>query len=278
MVFGDPPFPQSWQVVHADGSVAARFGTWDHTITIFNQAFLRKTFLPDGPLWSHDGSKVFFVDDVTNPTGVSGTVSTSNIWVVNSDGTASNALSSITAANGHSIQPSLSPDGLKIAFASARALDGSNTANPFVTFNIWIMNADGTVATPLTKLTAAGASSISPVWSPDGSKLAFASARALDGSNASNLNATMNLWVMNADGTGAAPLTNQTAAGIFTENPAWSPDRSKLAFDSTRGLDGSDSVNAAANIWVILADGSGATAITKLSVSEADSFRPQWRP
>jgi len=115
------------------------------------------------------------------------------------------------------------PTAMTIAFGSARALDGSNAATPFSTTNIWVMNPDGTEATPLTSLTAGRANSVSPVWSPDGSKLAFASARALDGSNAATPFGTTNIWVMNPDGTEATPLTSLTAEGANSTGPAWEP-------------------------------------------------------
>ncbi len=70
------------------------------------------------------------------------------------------------------------------------------------------MKGDGTGWRPWTKPTAGGGNSLYPAWSPDGSKIAFLATRALDGSDAAG---SPNFWVINADGTGASPLTKLTA-------------------------------------------------------------------
>jgi Tol biopolymer transport system component len=179
--------------------------------------------------------------------------------------------------------PAWSPDGSKIAFASKRALDGSNAVNTHATQNVWVMNADGASPVPLTRLTASIGSFVdaSPAWSPDGSKIAFASARALDGSDASNTNSAANIWVMNADGSSPTPLTRLTAASADSLNPVWSPDGSKIAYLSARALDGSDAVNmpnGTQNIWVMNADGSSPAPLTRLTGELTDCLNPAWSP
>jgi Tol biopolymer transport system component len=73
--------------------------------------------------------------------------------------------------------------------------------------HIYVMNADGTGATRISKDTGAEAL---PSWSPDGTQIAFVSDRAGPGS----------VYVMNADGTGSKRLTN---APEEDRDPAWSP-------------------------------------------------------
>src|SRR5260370_4414897 len=103
---------------------------------------------------------------------------------------------------------------ITITFGSGRALDGSDAINaPNQTFNVWVVNADGSGTTPLTKLTANNADSFVPARSPDGTKIAFNSGRALDGSNAANSNDTSKSWVMKADDAAATPATNLRATG-----------------------------------------------------------------
>src|SRR5262249_53357083 len=104
-----------------------------------------------------------------------------------------------------------SPDGGKLVFSSARALDGSDAVNTNGTQNIWVMNADSSSQTPLTRITANTAASSNPVWSPDGSKIAFASQRALNGNDAANTD--KNIWLLTPDASSAAPLTKLTASG-----------------------------------------------------------------
>jgi Tol biopolymer transport system component len=231
-----------------------------------------------GSAWSPDGSKIAF--QAFRALDGSDAAGAENIWVVNADGTGAAPLTRLTVLTAQSIEPVWSPDGSKIAFASRRALDGSDAANTNNTFNIWVMKSDGTGAIPLTKLTASGALSSSPVWSPDGSKIAFHSARALDGSDARNTNGTQNIWAVKSDGTGATPLTRLTDLNTQIGAVVLSPDGSKIAFDSTRALDGSDAANTnfVRNIWVMGADGSAATSLTKLTVANSGSGEPVWSP
>jgi Tol biopolymer transport system component len=224
--------------------------------------------------WSPSGLQLIF--DAPGHTAALGPPQ--NIWVMNVDGSAQTALTSLTNVNARSFDPNWSPDASEVAFSSSRALDGSDAVNTNGTINIWLMKADGTGVKPLTKLNAGGADCGVVSWSPDGTKLVFESARALDGSDAANANMTVNIWVANADGTGAIPLTNLTAPGASSHNAAWSPDGSKLAFDSFRAIDGGDLANGASNIWIMDPDGSGATPLTKNSTKGADSVQPKWRP
>jgi TolB protein len=69
-----------------------------------------------------------------------------------------------------------------------------------------------------------------PVWSPDGSQLAFSSRR--DGN--------LDLWLINADGTNLRRLTSHPADDRY---PAWSPDGAKIAFASDRA--------GSSDIWVL---------------------------
>jgi TolB protein len=57
------------------------------------------------------------------------------------------------------------------------------------------------------------------VWSPDGSRIAFVSNR--DGG-------FPELYLMNANGTGVARLTNNS---LIDANPSWSPDGTRLVFE-----------------------------------------------
>src|SRR5258708_9637303 len=204
-----------------------------------------------------------------------------NIWVMKSDGTGAPPLTKLTAAGVISFGFVWSRDGSKIAFTSRRALDGGDAVDANFVFNIVVVKSDGTGATPLTRLTASGADSVTCVWSPDGSKIAFDSVRALDGSDAANGNGVNNIWVMNAlDGSGATPLTKLTASGAPSTGPVWSPDGSKIAFASQRALDGSNAANTnnTLNILVMSADGSAAAPLTKLTASGALRFVPVWSP
>ncbi len=65
------------------------------------------------------------------------------------------------------------------------------------------------------------------------------------------------LWLVNEDGTGLTALTTDPA---YEGNPAWSPDRSKIAFDANPF--GND------DIFVVNADGTGQKRLTRSKVRE----------
>src|SRR5678815_5502793 len=92
------------------------------------------------------------------------------------------------------------------------------------------MNADGSDQGRLTKehgdtSTPAGTTyQIDPDFSPDGTKIAFASART----------GSLDVYVMNADGSSTRPLT--TTHGNQSE-PTWSPNGSEIAYQSDQNGD-----------------------------------------
>ena len=96
-----------------------------------------------------------------------------------------------------------------------------------------------------------------PDWSPDGSKIVFASNRM----------GNYDLYWINADGSGEpTPLTNHPGDDL---HPAWSPDGSKIAFESRR-----DSNNW--NIWLVNVDGSEQQNLT--ANLGLDQGNPAWSP
>jgi dipeptidyl aminopeptidase/acylaminoacyl peptidase len=115
------------------------------------------------------------------------------------------------------------------------------------------MNKDGSDLT----LVSQGADNIddyTPAWSPDGSKIAFSSYRT----------GHSEIWVMNADGSGATALTNSQS---LDSDPNWSPNGEQIAFNSTR--DGNW------EIYVMNADG---TNEARLTSSPAFDATPRWAP
>jgi serine/threonine protein kinase len=107
----------------------------------------------------------------------------------------------------------------KIAFVSDRTDE---------VLQIWTMNPDGTDPR---QLTFDPGEKTQPKWSPDGSRLLYVAPGGMDdfGNNLS-----LDLWVINADGTGIAKVTS--FEGDDTD-PAWSPDGTQIAFTSTRAND-----------------------------------------
>src|SRR5260370_819703 len=200
-----------------------------------------------------------------------------NIWLVKSDGSGATPLTKLTAGGAADFDVAWSPDGPKLPFDSLRVLDGSDAGNRGGC-NVWMVNSDGSGATPLTRLTSPVSCGDSLAWSPDGSKLVYESTRALDGTDASNGSAN-NFWMMSADGSGATPLTRYNTFNQLSEI-VWAPDGSKLAFVSDRALDGADAANtnSSLNLWVVNATGSAATPLTMLTASRVNAFNPRWAP
>src|SRR6266576_936100 len=108
----------------------------------------------------------------------------------------------------------------------------------------------------LTKLTAATdtTSASEPVFSSDGSRIAFVSQR--DGN--------AEIYVTNADGTGATRITNDPQAD---GHPAFTPDGQTVVFHSTRTA-------GKQQIWAVNVDGSGTVQLTKDSVSSSPTVAP----
>jgi TolB protein len=119
------------------------------------------------PQWSPDGTKIVFYSsrklDGSDAPNANGTY---NIWRVNADGSGLTALTNATLLMTSSFDPQWSPSGTRVAFYSGRKLDGTDAPNLNNTTNIWRVNADGTGLTPLTNVTANGANSVSPRFSP----------------------------------------------------------------------------------------------------------------
>jgi Tol biopolymer transport system component len=146
------------------------------------------------------------------------------------------------------------PNG-KLAFSSSA--DGDH--------DIYTMNADGS---ELVNLTDAFGPWIDddPNWSPDGSKIVFASGR---GGSEGHLFAN-NVFVMNADGSDQVKLTFEPDH-LFSVQPSWSPDGTKLAFSSDREGDW--------EIFTMNPDGSEQTNVTGPNQDlPYDDRRPDWSP
>ena len=157
------------------------------------------------------------------------------VWIMKADGKNPHPIT-----DGDDVDATWSPDGSKIAFASAR--NGGR--------QLFVMNADGSNIQQVTHLDDMGGRN---TWSPDGKKLAFYRGPAGD----------HDIFIINVDGTGLMQLTD----GGDNLGPSWSPDGNWIAFTSYR--DGNN------NIYIMHPDGTEVTRLTENPISE---WQPRWGP
>jgi TolB protein len=152
-----------------------------------------------------------------------------------------------------------------MALAAARRADA---AYPGTNGQIVFQSDRDTAAGDLYAITPGGApqrlttstGSSDPVYSPDGTKIAFVSA---------NPGGAYQIFVANADGSGRTPVTSGSSA---KQQPTWSPDGNRIAFVANSfDVDGQTDLE----IWSMNVDGSGLTQVT--SNASPDTY-PAWSP
>lgn len=154
------------------------------------------------PSWSPSGAVIAY-----SHTYERDSVSLSEIWLVNQDGSGAHALT----ADGQAVQgsgPAWSPDGKQLAFQ--RSSDNG-------TSSIYVVNSDGSRERRLTG--PGGSFGDHPAWAPDGSTLLF---RSNPGDPTQDFGPS-DLYTVRTDG---SALTNLTRAGRNLEflSSSWSPD------------------------------------------------------
>lgn len=189
-----------------------------------------------GAVFSKDGKFLFL--------GMSMGSGASDIYKINMKGEIETRLTN-GPAGAINVEPTLSPDGTKVAFSSERG------GRPM----IYVMNTDGS---NVKRLTFQGKYNASPSWSPDGKKIAFA---GQDGAN-------FDIYVMNADGTGLKRLTSATRTNgrpANNEDPSFSPDSRYLVYTSNR--------TGSNQIYISTVDGSEERRVTN---DNRNYYRPKW--
>lgn len=142
-------------------------------------------------------------------------------------------------------RPDYSPRGGMVAF---QAYKGG-------TFHIWTMNPNGS---GVRQRTEGHGDDREPRFSPDGTRIAFASDRAFKGS--------YDIWVVDL---GSGKLTQWTSGAADEYEPAWSPDGKEIAFVSGTGINGT-------TIQAVSADGKLRTVATAPTGARFNS--PSWSP
>ena len=181
------------------------------------------------PQWSPDGSKIAFYN-------------TSGIYTVNADGS---QVSQITLG-APSSDLRWSPDGSRIAFTSTS--DGND--------EVYVVNSDGSRLNQITHHNCVwGAGEVE--WSPNGQWIAYRFLRRWNHECDENwkLDSAL-ISSIRSDGS----LVQERTGRIGASNPAWSPDGSRIAFNTDSG------------VYTVHADGGGI-----YQISQAGRV-PLWSP
>lgn len=157
-----------------------------------------------GPTWSPDGSKIAFESEELD--------GNYEIYVMNADGSGQVRL---TDNPNDDLAPSWHPDGSKIVFQSDRESSDSDnrSINQIFTIDVNTKQVQQVTNTRFQKY--------APVWSPDGTKIAYFSRH--EGNR-------LDIFVLDMINLGTSPIQLQGTDSGVDSVPQWSPDGAQIIF------------------------------------------------
>jgi len=192
----------------------------------FDRAWIR------GIAWTADGKGLIYA---SNRSGLS------KLWRVRVSGGQPEPLS---VGGERAKWPAISPTGDRLAYTEG-----------LVRSNIWrkAILAGEKSAFAASRVSPSTIGDGDPQFSPDGTKIVFASSRS---------GKSHELWICDAECTDPVQLTSR---GVYAGSPRWSPDGSQIAFDSRNGV--------YSQIFVIESRGGIPRQVTS---GEFEHVRPAW--
>lgn len=213
-----------------------------------------------------------------------------DIWMARWDGTAQQQL---TSSPDSESSPRWSPDGKYLAFLASRGTEDEKKQGA----QLWLLPRQGGEAVKVSDVKG-GLSNIQ--WSPDSTRIAFEIADVNPAAEPEKMEGwkrkttppiVIDRYHFKEDRTGyltrhyshiavfdvtAKTATTLTSGQVDDQNPAWSPDGTRIAFISKRAKPDPDRTTNT-DVWVIDAT-AGATPRQMTNTPEGESGRPTWSP
>jgi Tol biopolymer transport system component len=207
--------------------------------------------------WSPDGTRLLLIQVTRCPEG---DCDGGDLYVVDSDGSNLIRLSPEGTFVTCCAPASWSPDGTQVTFG-ALSLNAAGVGDQLRTA-VYVAEADGSWVKAITE---PGAFTEGAGWSPNGDWIVFNKKSGPVGVKGSDL------YLVHPDGSGLSAITTEGAAGKSDQVGAvWSPDGSRLLFDSVPG-----GPVKRGDLWMINLDGTG---LTRLTDARASVFGYSWQP
>jgi Tol biopolymer transport system component len=213
------------------------------------------------PDWSPDGSRLVF--EVAGYEG-------GEIWLAGADGTDPKKLFApeCPPACGTAMDPSWSPDGEAVAFATYLFGDDGGVLSSIEVADV----ASG--QTRVVHQAPARTILTRPSWSPDGASIAYQATSFPDGNIEQGSATGSAIEIVAASGSGE-PLV-LTDPELFAAYPDWGP-HDTIVF-STYDLVEFQQTEQASNLFTIRPDGSGLEQVSDFAGGEERAAQPTWTP